>query len=268
MRLVREGGCAGCGRLGESPPEVTTPRAAAWVWSLDVDSSGRVTTPRSGRRRPPDRRSEPNGRPNRPCTRRIGLLESQSLRLRFRNECTSTASRSSPRRRSRPPTSLAADRRNTETAPEHLLAALLEQAEGIVLPILRKLGAQPEAIRADVNAALDAPADDHRRGRPSPRPRASCSASCAPPSARPASSATSTSPPSTSCSRWPTTGSKAGEALRRNGAAQRRRAQGARRRCAARTASPTRSPEDKYQALEKFGRDLTAAPPRTASSTR
>src|SRR3954471_22340337 len=51
---------------------------------------------------------------------------------------------------------LAANRRNTETAPEHLLAALLEQGEGIVLPILRKLGTQPEAIRADVNAALDA----------------------------------------------------------------------------------------------------------------
>src|SRR3954451_21729546 len=50
---------------------------------------------------------------------------------------------------------LAANRRNTETAPEHLLAALLEEGEDIVLPILRKLGAEPEAIRADVNAALD-----------------------------------------------------------------------------------------------------------------
>src|SRR3954464_10604823 len=50
---------------------------------------------------------------------------------------------------------LAANRRNTETAPEHLLAALLEQGEGIVLPILRKLGAQPEAIRAAANPALD-----------------------------------------------------------------------------------------------------------------
>ena len=44
---------------------------------------------------------------------------------------------------------VAADRRNTETPPEHLLAALLEQTEGIVLPVLRKLGARPEAIRAE-----------------------------------------------------------------------------------------------------------------------
>src|SRR5918994_223743 len=32
---------------------------------------------------------------------------------------------------------LAADRRNTEAAPEHLLLALLDQHEGIVSPVLR-----------------------------------------------------------------------------------------------------------------------------------
>jgi len=52
-------------------------------------------------------------------------------------------------------TALAASRRNSETTPEHLLAVLLEQAEGVVLPVLRKLGAEPGAIRTDVNAALD-----------------------------------------------------------------------------------------------------------------
>ncbi|HYM58686.1 MAG TPA: ATP-dependent chaperone ClpB [Solirubrobacteraceae bacterium] len=52
-------------------------------------------------------------------------------------------------------TALAASRRNTETTPEHLLAVLLEQADGVVLPVLRKLGAEPGAIRTDVNAALD-----------------------------------------------------------------------------------------------------------------
>ena len=35
-------------------------------------------------------------------------------------------------------TSLAARRRNTETTPEHLLASLLEQADGVVLPVLRR----------------------------------------------------------------------------------------------------------------------------------
>src|ERR687893_754776 len=34
---------------------------------------------------------------------------------------------------------LAADRRNTETAPPHLLLALLDQDGGIVVPVLRKL---------------------------------------------------------------------------------------------------------------------------------
>src|SRR5688500_6622413 len=51
---------------------------------------------------------------------------------------------------------LAAARHHTEVQPEHLLAVLLEQADGVVLPVLRKLGVAPEAVRTDVNAALDA----------------------------------------------------------------------------------------------------------------
>ena len=50
---------------------------------------------------------------------------------------------------------LAADRRNTETAPEHLLLALLDQQEGIVIPVLRKVGADPAAVRSEVGGALD-----------------------------------------------------------------------------------------------------------------
>ena len=50
---------------------------------------------------------------------------------------------------------LAAGRNHTETQPEHLLLALLEQPESVVLPVLRKLGAQPETIRRELNAALD-----------------------------------------------------------------------------------------------------------------
>jgi ATP-dependent Clp protease ATP-binding subunit ClpB len=51
---------------------------------------------------------------------------------------------------------IAADRRHTEAAPAHLLLALLEQPEGVVLPVLQKLGATPDVIRREVNAALDA----------------------------------------------------------------------------------------------------------------
>src|SRR5689334_3130672 len=50
---------------------------------------------------------------------------------------------------------IAADRRHTETSPDHLLLALLEQPEGIVLPVLKKLGADPEAVRREANARLE-----------------------------------------------------------------------------------------------------------------
>ncbi|MFA5810141.1 MAG: ATP-dependent chaperone ClpB [Thermoleophilia bacterium] len=40
--------------------------------------------------------------------------------------------------------------------PEHLLLALLEQSEGIVVPILQKLGADPAAISADLHDAVAA----------------------------------------------------------------------------------------------------------------
>src|SRR2546429_8225759 len=38
--------------------------------------------------------------------------------------------------------------------PEHLLAALLEQREGIVGPVLAKLGARPDAIQQALRAEL------------------------------------------------------------------------------------------------------------------
>src|SRR3970282_499650 len=39
--------------------------------------------------------------------------------------------------------------------PEHLLLALLQQQGGVVGPLLAKLGARPEAIAGEVQAALD-----------------------------------------------------------------------------------------------------------------
>jgi len=51
--------------------------------------------------------------------------------------------------------SLAAQRRHTEALPEHLLAVLLELPEGVILLALRELGASPDEIRRLVNAALD-----------------------------------------------------------------------------------------------------------------
>src|ERR687893_488647 len=47
-------------------------------------------------------------------------------------------------------------RRNPEVTPQHLLVALLEQDGGIVVPVLRRAGADPERVRRLANEALDA----------------------------------------------------------------------------------------------------------------
>jgi ATP-dependent Clp protease ATP-binding subunit ClpB len=51
---------------------------------------------------------------------------------------------------------LARTRRNPEIAPAHLLVALLEQIDGLVVPILQKLGADTAAIAARANEAVAA----------------------------------------------------------------------------------------------------------------
>jgi ATP-dependent Clp protease ATP-binding subunit ClpB len=52
--------------------------------------------------------------------------------------------------------SLAAARKNAEVAPEHLLSVLLDQSDSVVPGVLRKLGVAAPALRADVDRALDA----------------------------------------------------------------------------------------------------------------
>jgi ATP-dependent Clp protease ATP-binding subunit ClpB len=51
---------------------------------------------------------------------------------------------------------LAQERLNPQTRPEHLLAVLLEQEGGVVVPVLRKLGVEPAAVRATLSPALEA----------------------------------------------------------------------------------------------------------------
>jgi ATP-dependent Clp protease ATP-binding subunit ClpB len=51
---------------------------------------------------------------------------------------------------------LADERRNPQTTPEHLLAVLLEQEGGVVAPVLRKLGTEPAAVRQALGTRLDA----------------------------------------------------------------------------------------------------------------
>jgi ATP-dependent Clp protease ATP-binding subunit ClpB len=153
--------------------------------------------------------------------------------------------------------SLAANRRNTETAPEHLLAALLEQSEGIVLPILRKLGAQPEAIRADVNAALDGlPTITAGTAEPSTARELIAVLRAAEREAGKLNDEyISTEHVLLALA---DDKSKAGEALRRNGAS-RDNVLKALQEVRGPHRVTDQSPEDKYQALQKFGRDLTEA---------
>src|SRR5918995_1983654 len=50
---------------------------------------------------------------------------------------------------------LAEQRRNPQATPEHLLAVLLEQDGGIVPAVMRKLGVGVESVRGPLSAALD-----------------------------------------------------------------------------------------------------------------
>ena len=50
---------------------------------------------------------------------------------------------------------VASERGNPELLPMHLLVALLEDREGIVAPVLEKVGAGPQAILAQANQVLE-----------------------------------------------------------------------------------------------------------------
>ncbi len=49
----------------------------------------------------------------------------------------------------------AAKRKNQQIETEHLLLALVNQEDGVVLPVLKKLGADPKLVKADTEAALE-----------------------------------------------------------------------------------------------------------------
>ncbi len=50
---------------------------------------------------------------------------------------------------------LAEKNQNQQVEPEHLLAAMLEQKEGTVRPILGKIGVQPQAILDDIQKSIE-----------------------------------------------------------------------------------------------------------------
>jgi ATP-dependent Clp protease ATP-binding subunit ClpB len=151
--------------------------------------------------------------------------------------------------------SLAERRRNPQVTPEHLLVVLLEQEGGVVAPVINKLGANLAAVRSEANAALEALPTVSRGGE----------------SAGPSSELVrvlrdaesemralkdeyvSTEHLLLALADHP---SKAGDALRAHGATKELLLQAIQE-----VRGPHRvtdqSGEDKFRALERFGRDLT-----------
>jgi ATP-dependent Clp protease ATP-binding subunit ClpB len=151
---------------------------------------------------------------------------------------------------------LAERRHNPQVTPEHLLSVLLEQEGGVVAPVLSKLGVDVRALGAQVNADLDA------------LPTMTAGGEAAGPSSELVrvlregeeemrelkDEYVSTEHLLLALAQH---SSRAGEALRNAGARR-----DALQKAIADVRGPHRvtdqSAEDKYQALEKFGRDLTA----------
>jgi ATP-dependent Clp protease ATP-binding subunit ClpB len=152
---------------------------------------------------------------------------------------------------------LADDRRNPQVTPEHLLTVLLEEDAGVVVPVLHKLGAGVEVIRAEVNAALDALPTLGEGGEPGGAGSELVAVlRAADKEARDLNDEyVSTEHLLLALSK---SKARAGDALRAAGAKHDALLQALHE-----VRGPHRvtdqNPEDKYQALEKFGRDLTEA---------
>ena len=155
---------------------------------------------------------------------------------------------------------LADERRNPQTTPEHLLAVLLEQDAGVVAPVLRKLGVEPATVRQSVSAALDAlPTLTTSGGREEPAGGSGelvqILRAAEHEMRKLKDEYVSTEHLMLALATHP---GPAGDALRANGA---------NRDALLQALSEVRgshrvtdqSPEEKFQALEKYGRDLTEA---------
>jgi ATP-dependent Clp protease ATP-binding subunit ClpB len=152
---------------------------------------------------------------------------------------------------------LAADRRHTEASPEHLLRALLDQPEGIVVPVLTRVGADPAALRAALDATLDGRATVTAGAREPSTARELLDVlrDAEREAGRMHDDYISTEHLllALASARTP-----AGDALRDAGAA-RTPLQAAVDEVRGPHRVTDQNPEDRYQALDKFGRDLTVA---------
>ena len=153
---------------------------------------------------------------------------------------------------------VAAARHHTETQPEHLLIALLDQPDSVVGPVLRKLGARPDAIRAEVETALNRLATITAGAK---EPSTSRELMDILRLAEREAGKLNDEYISTEHILLALTGAQGGEMakiLNRNGASHKNTLEAIEA-----VRGPHRvtdqSPEEKYQSLQKFGRDLTQA---------
>ena len=154
---------------------------------------------------------------------------------------------------------LADERRNPQTTPEHLLAVLLEQEDGVVAPVLRKLGTEPAAVRQALGSRLDA------------LPKLTTGGSAAEPAGGSTELVQILRTAETEMRELQdeyvsTEHLLLALAAHPGGAGEALRASGATREALLKALSEVRthrvtdeSPEDKFRALEKYGRDLTEA---------
>jgi len=154
---------------------------------------------------------------------------------------------------------LADERRNPQTTPEHVLAVLLEQDGGIVVPILRKPGVDPAAVRQALGPALDA-LPQLSGGSAAPEPAGGSTELTqvlrdAEKEMRELEDEyVSTEHLMLAVAAHP---GRAGDALRSNGATRDALLKALKEVRSHRVTDE--SPEEKFQALERFGRDLTEA---------
>jgi ATP-dependent Clp protease ATP-binding subunit ClpB len=149
---------------------------------------------------------------------------------------------------------LAPKRRHSQVTPTHLLAALLDQADGLVGPVLGKIGVSADALRADVDAALNELPTLASEAEPTTAPELLATLRAAEREMRDLKDDfVSTDHVLLALAR---DSGLAGRALRAHGATHERLLQAiADVRGSHRVAD--QSPEDKIQALERYGRDLT-----------
>jgi ATP-dependent Clp protease ATP-binding subunit ClpB len=154
---------------------------------------------------------------------------------------------------------IADDRRNPQTTPEHLLAVLLEQEGGVVVPVLRKLGVDPASVRQELGRALDELPKLSGQGGSEPAGGSSELVQIL----RTAETEmrelkdeyVSTEHLLLAIAAHP---GKAGDALRTSGASREQLLKALSEVRGSHKVTD-QNPEDKFQALERFGRDLTEA---------